>query len=111
MTTTHLSPTISSFFDLMEGPDKTRTIDLFAPEAVVIDDGHTYAGREAILGWLSRTAGEFSYTSTLLAAEESDGVAVVDRLLEGDFPGGRVTLRYTFDLTHDGIIRELRIAA
>ncbi|RUR01916.1 nuclear transport factor 2 family protein [Labedella endophytica] len=111
MTTTHLSPTIALFFDLMEGPDKTRTIDLFAPGAVVTDDGRTYADREAILGWLGRTAGEFSYTSTLLAAEESDGVAMVDRLLEGDFPGGRVQLRYTFDLTPEGLVGELRIAA
>jgi hypothetical protein len=46
-----------------------------------------------------------------VAADEADGVAVIDILLEGDFPGGRVQLRYTFDLAPDGLIRELTIAA
>jgi hypothetical protein len=106
-----LSPSITTFFELMDGPDKTLAVDVLTPDAVVTDDGRTHRGRDEILEWLRGEASAYTYTSTWVAADETDGVAVVDILIEGDFPGGRVQLRYTFHLASDGLIRELTIAA
>jgi hypothetical protein len=78
---------------------------------VVTDDGRTYRGRDAILGWLTGPASEYTTTSTWLSAEQSDTTAVVVILIEGDFPGGRVELRYRFEHEPDGFIRALNITA
>jgi hypothetical protein len=110
-TTDNLSPSIRTFFELMDGTDKSLAVDVLTTDAVVTDDGRTHRGRDEILEWLRGEASAWTYTSTWVAADETDGVAVIDILLEGDFPGGRVQLRYTFDLAPDGLIRELTIAA
>lgn len=109
--TDNLSSSITTFYELMDGTDKALTVDVFTADATVMDNGRTYHGREELLEWLRGEASEYTYTSTWVAADETDGVAVIDILLEGDFPGGRVQLRYTFDLAPDGLIRELTIAA
>lgn len=38
------------YFELMDGPDKTRVADVFTGDATVLDDGHTYRGRAEIAG-------------------------------------------------------------
>ena len=108
--TTHLSPSVSAYLDLASSADKTPAADLFTVDAVVRDNDDVRTGREAIRSWLSGSASEYTYTSTLLSAEETDGVALLSMLLDGDFPGGRVTLSYRFELAADGLIRALTIS-
>jgi hypothetical protein len=110
-TTENLSASITTFYELMDGTDKAPAVDLFTTDATVTDNGRTYRGRDELLEWLRGEASAYTYTSTWVAADETEGVAVIDILLEGDFPGGRVQLRYTFDLAPDGLIRDLTIAA
>lgn len=88
-------------------PAVTATL---TPEATITDEGQTYQGIPAIEGWLKRVASEYTYTTTLVAAElnSADHYTAVQHL-EGDFPGGTVDLRYRFTL-HHGLIRHLTIA-
>ncbi|MBA9050356.1 nuclear transport factor 2 family protein [Streptomyces griseofuscus] len=90
--------------------DISAAAQTFAPHATVADDGQTYLGADAIAGWLGQTDTEYTYTTTLTGAERdtADRYTVHQRL-EGDFPGGRVDLRYRFTLAH-GLISELAIA-
>ncbi|MFD7899963.1 nuclear transport factor 2 family protein [Streptomyces sp. NPDC059743] len=83
----------------------------FAPEANVTDDGRTYRGSVAIKGWLEQATSQYTYTTTPVGAERDgpDRYTVVQHL-EGDFPGGRVDLRYRFVLDEHGLISELAIA-
>jgi ketosteroid isomerase-like protein len=81
----------------------------YTEDAVAVDEGHTYRGKREIRDWLARTAGEYTYTMTLVAAQRVDDehyVAV--HYLEGDFPGGVVDLRFQFTL-RDGLIAALVI--
>ncbi|MFC8074081.1 nuclear transport factor 2 family protein [Streptomyces sp. NPDC057307] len=79
-------------------------------DATVTDDGSTYAGAAAIGRWLGTAASEYTYTTQLLAAErEDDAHYAVTNRLEGNFPGGRVDLRFRFTL-RDGLIEDLTIA-
>lgn len=87
------------------------TTELFTEQAVVVDDGHTYRGRAAILDWRSGAARAFSYTKTLTSAQQLGAVIEVTERLEGDFPGGRVDLRSSFTLGRNGLIESLTIAA
>ncbi|MEU8591825.1 nuclear transport factor 2 family protein [Streptomyces sp. NPDC048664] len=90
--------------------DASAAATAFAPHATVTDDGRTYEGTEAIAGWLRRTDTEYTYATTLTGAErDAADQYTVHQRLEGDFPGGRVDLRYRFALAH-GLISGLSIA-
>ncbi|MFF2185302.1 nuclear transport factor 2 family protein [Streptomyces sp. NPDC058155] len=90
--------------------DKDSALATFHEGATVTDDGSTYTGRAAIGQWLGEAASEYTYTTELLGTESPDeNHHVVTNRLEGDFPGGRVDLRFRFTL-RAGLIEDLTIA-
>ena len=90
--------------------DSSAAASAFTTDATVSDDGSTYVGAEVILGWLDTAASEFTYTRTLVGAEqEDDRTWIVHNHLAGDFPGGTVDLSYRFVL-RDDLIERLDIA-
>ncbi len=90
--------------------DTDSALRAFAPTAVVVDAGTTYRGTGEIRGFLSKAGAEFTYTTTLVAAERADDEHwVATNRLEGDFPGGVVDLRYRFAMDGD-LVAELVIA-
>ncbi|MEQ1699530.1 MAG: nuclear transport factor 2 family protein [Ilumatobacteraceae bacterium] len=90
--------------------DVATALAQFTADACVVDDGRRYEGRSGVEAFLSTAASEYTYTRTLLAAEEitPDRWHVANHL-EGNFPGGQVDLSYEFHLT-DGLIMQLTIA-
>ena len=89
--------------------DVDVAIQSFAPDAVVIDDGKTYAGVEAIWAWLARSSTEYKYTIEITAATQFDDAHfVATHHLTGNFPGGEVDLDYKFALS-DSLIDHLTI--
>ncbi|WP_298890711.1 nuclear transport factor 2 family protein [uncultured Serinicoccus sp.] len=82
---------------------------LFAPDAVVVDDGRTHTGIDAITDWVVESATAVEHTTTLLghAVGDDQTVEVLVRIDAGS-PGGTATLRQTF-LTDYGVIRRLTI--
>ncbi len=75
----------------------------FTDGAVVIDEGNTYSGRNAIRDWKTESSRKFSYTVDPLAVEEAGGKTVVTAHLVGNFPGSPTDLRYFFVLKGDKI--------
>ncbi|MEJ6549998.1 MULTISPECIES: nuclear transport factor 2 family protein [unclassified Corynebacterium] len=72
---------------------------LFTADARVIDDGHIYEGIDEIGTWIERTSGEYDYVSTRTGQRHDDDTHVTVQVrLDGNFPGGTVTLRYQFTL-------------
>lgn len=96
----------------LDAHDENRHADaaaVFTPDATVLDDGTTYEGIGAIRAWIETSATEYTYTSTRIGQQVADDNHVVVQIrLDGDFPGGTVTLRYQFEL-HAGLIRRLAI--
>ncbi|CAN5715716.1 hypothetical protein BH10ACT1_BH10ACT1_05660 [soil metagenome] len=90
--------------------DTPGALATFAADATVVDDGRRSDGHDQIAAWLTDSAGEFTYTRTLLGAEATGPDAwLVTNHIEGDFPGGTVDLQYRFTLAQD-LITELLIA-
>ena len=105
-----LPATIRSYLAAHDAGDADTALRAFTPTAVVVDDGVTYRGTEEIRRFMAKAGAEFTYTSTLVAAERSDDAHwVAVKHLEGDFPGGVVDLRYRFGMDGDSIA-ELIIA-
>ncbi len=81
----------------------------FTENAIVVDEGHTYQGREAIARWKAKASRQYQYTSKPFAMHhEDDGRIVVTSHVSDNFPGSPVDLRYEFVL-EDGAIAHLEI--
>jgi ketosteroid isomerase-like protein len=87
--------------------DKTRDAealsDCFMTGAVVVDEGNTYTGREAIRQWMANASTKYSYTVEPFMVSDHGGNVVVTSRLVGTFPGSPVDLRYVFALSGDRI--------
>lgn len=100
---------ITRYLKAHQEHDTATAVTAFTDDATVTDEGRTYRGATAIEEWLDRSATEFSYTSELTGAQRTDPTHyVATHHLEGDFPGGRVDLRYRFAL-RDHLIERLVI--
>ena len=107
--TTALPEIVTRYLAAHRVRDADTAISAFTADAVVVDDGRSYAGTEAIREFLTKAAAEFEYTTTLIAAEEiSPGQFVAVNHVAGNFPGSPVDLRYRFAL-RDGLIAALTI--
>ena len=104
-----LPAAITAYFARLNDADKRAAINVFSPDAVVTDDGHTYRGREGILRWLGSAASEYSFTSTRLSTRITGATVTVTTRLEGNFPGGIIDLRNIFTLDAAGLITSLLI--
>ena len=109
MTVMHNS--VTDYFALIDSVDKRRTIQVFASDVEVVDDGRTYSGRAAILDWLSGAASEYTTTASELSSMITVNAASVVVRLEGNFPGGLIDLRHDFELDPEGLLTRLAIAA
>ena len=90
--------------------DVATALAQFDLAARVVDDGRTYEGSSGVEEFLRSAASEYTYTRTLVTAEEvgPDRWRVTNHL-EGNFPGGQVDLSYEFQLA-GGRIASLTIA-
>jgi ketosteroid isomerase-like protein len=106
---TDLPPEVASYLAAQAAGDLAVMAAAYASDAVVVDDGKTYNGRDDVAAWLERSSIEYNYTITTLDTVAVDGrhVAVL-RHLDGDFPGGTVNLWFRFTLK-DHLIEKLVI--
>ncbi|MFF3752469.1 nuclear transport factor 2 family protein [Streptomyces sp. NPDC002018] len=105
-----LPDVVSRYLEAHRVRNTPTALSAFHESATVTDEGVTHTGTGAIETWLGTAASEFTYTTERLGAERLDDTHwVVTNRLEGDFPGGRVDLRYRFTL-RSGLIEDLTIA-
>ncbi|WP_433081248.1 nuclear transport factor 2 family protein [Dactylosporangium sp. CA-052675] len=97
---------ITTYLTAHNARDVDSAIAAYASDAVVIDDGHSYPGTDAIRAWLAGAAAEYTYTTELISATRLDEERYdVVQHLDGDFPGGAVDLHYRFTLRGSRIVR------
>lgn len=77
--------------------------ECFTAAATVRDEGHTYRGLAAIRDWKAQTKRKYNHRVMPLELVERDGIALLKARLDGDFPGGTVTLQFRFTLEGDRI--------
>ncbi|MFC4943937.1 nuclear transport factor 2 family protein [Pseudonocardia sp. GCM10023141] len=72
---------------------------LFAPDAVVHDEGRNHVGIDAIRAWTDAVVAAFTFTRTVTGSAVVGDATVVDTRLEGDFPGSPVDLHHHFTVS------------
>lgn len=104
---THVPHVITTYQAAHDRRDVATALAQFTANAIVIDDGRTYEGITGVELFLASAAAEYTYTRTLVAAEQTapDRWHVTNHL-EGNFPGGQVDLSYDFQLD-TGLIARL----
>lgn len=85
---------------LVDLENHSAVSDCFTENGVVIDEGKTYTGREAIQEWKRGASRQYTYTVEPFSIEERDGKTIVTAHVVGNFPGSPVDLRYFFVLQH-----------
>jgi len=97
---------LESYFQAANAHSVAATLDHFAPDAMVEDDGKEHHGTEGIRHWLEETNVNYNPQSTVLnpSASGDSGKALVS--VSGTFPGSPVQLKFNFALAH-GKIRSL----
>jgi hypothetical protein len=95
---------VRGYFEADAVRDIGAVLSVFTPDAVVVDEGRTYRGAEALTDWQSGSASRYEYSVTVLDQDRlPDGrVRIVGRL-DGNFPGGTATVNFDFALTGDRI--------
>lgn len=76
----------------------------FAPDAVVRDEGQSYAGPAEILGWIEQTTKKYQPKVEPLAARTEAGRQIVTARISGPFPGSPIELDYEFTLQNGKIL-------
>ncbi len=103
--TTH-TDLITRHFQISDAGDVDAYAALFAPDAVVHDDGHTHVGLDDIRAWRGSTT---PVTSDVLDVCGGDEATARVRIA-GDFPGSPVVLGFRFGFDDAGRITTLTIA-
>jgi len=107
MTELNLPEPIAAYFDAdARGGDAVARC--FTRQAVVMDEGRTHSGREAIEAWKAAASAKYSYIAQPFGLEQKDGRYTVTTRLTGNFPGSPIDLRYAFRLER-GKIASLEI--
>lgn len=110
MTHTSLPATVRGFLAAHVLRDADTAASFFAEDAVAVDQGESFHGRERIHAFLRDAGSEFEYTTEQIgAARIDDNHWVVTLRLEGTFPGGVADLDYRFTIRED-VVTELVIA-
>lgn len=105
-----LPTTVRGFLAAHVVRDADTALSFFAEDAVIVDQGESFHGREQIHAFLRDAGTEFDYTTEQIgAARVDDDHWVVTLRLEGTFPGGVAELDYRFT-THEGVVSGLVIA-
>jgi hypothetical protein len=104
-----LPEVITAYLKAHTARDVDLAVNAYVPDGTVIDEGTTYRGHDAIRQWLSRSAGEYTYTIEMTGASRiNDATFDVQHHLEGNFPGEEADLHFRFTL-RDGAIATLII--
>lgn len=98
-----LPKVIAAYFTADKARDAAVIAECFTRDAVVVDEGNTYSGRDAIRQWMANASTQYSYTAEPFALSQEGGRTIVSSHLVGNFPGSPVDLRYLFVIDGDQI--------
>lgn len=94
---------IAAYFSADRKGNAQAISECFTQDAVVVDEGNTYTGRDAIRQWMANASTQYTYTVEPFAIVEENGKTTVTSHLVGNFPGSPVDLRYFFVLDGEKI--------
>jgi hypothetical protein len=99
----NLPLSIQAYFVADGRSDGDALVRAFAPDAVVKDEGHSYAGRQAIDAWWRDVKARYQHVVEPFEMAREDDVMKVRTRVTGQFPGSPVTRTFAFRLEGERI--------
>lgn len=99
-----LPPAIQAYFDADTDIDGPAPTTVFAPNAIVKDDGKTHVGREAIAEWWRAAKAKYQATSEPREISGAGERFTVLAEVRGEFAGSPITLSFIFTLKDNAIV-------
>ena len=93
----NLPEPIAAYFEA-DRRDAYAVANCFTKDGVVIDEGSTYEGLDAIEAWKTAATNEFNYTVAPLRIQQQENSWIVTGRVTGNFSGSPVDLQYVFTL-------------
>lgn len=106
----NLHPSIRAYFDADKSLEGGAPLHVFAPDAVIEDDGHTHAGHDAIDAWWRDAKAKYQAVAKPVEVDASGEAIEVRADVAGQFRGSPITLTFAFHIK-DGRIAALRIGS
>jgi hypothetical protein len=106
----NLPSPIQTYFDADKGGDGEALIHVFAPDAVVRDEGQSHAGHPAIVAWWRDVKTRYRHVIEPLEVAGKDDLTKVRARVTGQFPGSPAMLTFAFRLEGEQI-KHLEIGA
>lgn len=106
----NLPSPIQAYFDADNSRDGEAFVRAFARDAVVEDEGHSYAGHQAIGAWWRETKDKYQTALEPLEVGDEGDVTTVRARVTGQFPGSPTLISFIFRL-NGGRISRLDIEA
>ena len=98
-----IAESVQTYFSLSNGLDTAHIADCFTQDAVVVDEGNTHRGHDAIRSWLQQARNAFEYSvEPISVVEEGNRIQVIAEVT-GNFPGSPVKLTHAFLMAGDRI--------
>ncbi len=90
---------LQAYFDADGRTDSDALAAAFTTDATVLDDGHSYAGPDAIVAWWREAKSKFSYVVEPFDIDRQGDDTLVRARATGSFPGSPLTFTYRFRVT------------
>jgi hypothetical protein len=95
---------IRAYFDADRTNDSDALVRAFASDAIVNDEGRSYAGRQAIGAWWREAKAKYQSVVEPFEMCETDDVTRVRATVTGQFQGSPAALTFAFRLKDDQIM-------
>lgn len=94
---------VELYFAAAQDPGGDVPLSAFVPGAVVVDEGRTHVGHDAIAAWWRASREAYGHRAAPRDMRERDGLTVVRAQVTGDFPGSPALLTFAFGLQGERI--------
>ena len=88
--------------------DSVAYAQCFSETAVVVDEGKTHQGRQAIEEWIADSNERYRATMKPVGFEEKESESVLKAEVSGNFPGSPLVLSYHLVIA-DELIQSLKV--
>lgn len=102
------TPLITRFIAAMNAHDSAALLPLFAPEAIVHDEGHIHHGHAEIQAWIEKAWASYQPHLELQEIHSTGPDTHFSGLVSGTFPGSPIVLQHYLTVA-DVQITELKI--
>jgi ketosteroid isomerase-like protein len=99
-----LPPPIDLYVTAENAGDIEAFSQCFAPDATVLDEGHSYRGQAAIKQWMAAAKAKYHHRIEPLAVADRAGETALTAKLTGNFPGSPVTVDFRFVIESGKIV-------